>query len=182
MEFGRQGEDAVHRVVRDLGDRLGGFFVRGGLGSGEIHAGDLQAVEEKTGAARVELVGGKFVEDLADGVLDGGAVLGRGESEGGVAAAAWSGVLRTARCGAARGVVVVAELFAPKCGTAAAAAVGEQVTALEASGFGVVHVQGGPLPGCLVQSLQERRVKSGLLVSQVWTVGLGLKGERLPGV
>jgi hypothetical protein len=42
----------------------------------EVEAGDLEAVEEQTGSAGVDLVGGDALEDLADGVLDGGAVLG----------------------------------------------------------------------------------------------------------
>ena len=37
----------------------------------KVDAGDLQAVEQEAGAARVELVLGEFLEDLADAVLDG---------------------------------------------------------------------------------------------------------------
>jgi hypothetical protein len=43
---------------------------------GEVEAGDLEAVEEEAGAARVDVVGGYALKDLADGGLDGGAVLG----------------------------------------------------------------------------------------------------------
>jgi hypothetical protein len=48
----------------------------GGLGFGEVEAGDLEAVEEEAGAAGVDVVGGDTLQDLADGGLDGGAVLG----------------------------------------------------------------------------------------------------------
>ena len=53
----------------------GGFFDEfgsGGLRFGEVEAGDLEAVEEEAGAAGVDVVGGDALEDLADGVLDGG--------------------------------------------------------------------------------------------------------------
>ena len=46
------------------------------MGFGEVEAGDLKAVEEKSGAARVDVVGGDALEDFADGVLDGGSVFG----------------------------------------------------------------------------------------------------------
>ena len=52
----------------------GGFFDEfglGGLGFGEVEAGDLEAVEEEAGSAGVDVVGGDALEDLADGVLDG---------------------------------------------------------------------------------------------------------------
>ena len=52
----------------------GGFFNEFGLSGlrfGEVEAGDLEAVEEEAGAARVDVVGGDALEDLADGVLDG---------------------------------------------------------------------------------------------------------------
>jgi hypothetical protein len=41
------------------------------LGFGQVQAGDLEAVEEETGSAGVDVVGGYALEDLADGVLDG---------------------------------------------------------------------------------------------------------------
>ena len=47
------GEDAVLGVVRDFGDGLGCSV--GGRGLRQVEAGDLQAVEEETGAARIDL-------------------------------------------------------------------------------------------------------------------------------
>ena len=54
----------------DLGDELGGI---GGIGlvglvglGGQIEAGDLEAVEEQTGAAGVDFVGGDAAEDFTD--------------------------------------------------------------------------------------------------------------------
>ena len=66
-------------VVGDLGDDLGGFFARVGLvGFGQVEAGDLEAVEEQTGAARVDVVGGNSLENDGKTLLDGGTVLGVG--------------------------------------------------------------------------------------------------------
>jgi hypothetical protein len=45
-----------------------GFRV--GLLFGEVEAGDLKAIEEESGAAGVDGVGGDALEDLADGLLD----------------------------------------------------------------------------------------------------------------
>jgi hypothetical protein len=125
----------------------------------EVEAGDLEAVEEQTGSAGVDLVGGDALEDLADGVLDGGAVLGEREVEGGSAALAFGGVLD----GFAGGVVVVAELFSAEAWAAAAGAVGEDVAALVAFWFGVFHVYFSlPTGGKSMQSLQNKRPESGL--------------------
>jgi hypothetical protein len=60
------GDDLVYGFGLGFGDRL----------FGEVEAGDLEAVEEKTGAAGVDVVGGDALQDFADGGLDGGAVLG----------------------------------------------------------------------------------------------------------
>jgi hypothetical protein len=126
----------------------GGLFDEFGVGGGrfgEVEAGDLEAVEEEAGAAGVDVVGGDALEDLADGVLDGGTVFREGDFEGGAAAPAGAGV----GCGFAGGVVVVAEVFSAEAWAAAAVAVGEDVTALEAFRCfglwldGVVH---GPSP------------------------------------
>ena len=103
-------------------------------GRGQVEAGDLEAVEEEAGALGVDLVAGDAEQDLADGALDGGAVLGQGDVEVGLAATAVAGVLDRA----ARGVVVVAELLVAQAGAAAAVAVGEDVAALVAFG-GVWH-------------------------------------------
>jgi hypothetical protein len=132
-------EDAVFGVVRDFGDGFGGGV--GGCGLGEVEAGDLQAVEEKPGATRIDLVGGDAAEDFADGLLDSGAVFRVGKGEAGLAALAGGCVLDWA----ARAVMEVAEGLARRLGAfgaaegwaAAAAAVGEDVAALEASGFGL---------------------------------------------
>jgi hypothetical protein len=70
----------------------------------------LEAVEKKAGAAWVDVVRGDALQNLADGVLDGGAVFGERQVEGGAAAAT---LLRVGD-GLARGVVVVAEVFAAK--------------------------------------------------------------------
>jgi hypothetical protein len=74
---------------------------------GQVEAGDLEAVEEEAGAARIDLVGGDALENLADGGLDGGPIFGQSEMEGGAAAAALSWI----GDGFSSGVVVVAELF-----------------------------------------------------------------------
>ena len=66
-------------VVDDFGYGFFGFLAGGGLDGGwfgEVQGGDLQAVEEQAGAARVEGVFGYAGEDFADGVLDGAAVFG----------------------------------------------------------------------------------------------------------
>jgi hypothetical protein len=97
---------------------------------GEVEAGDLEAVEEEAGAARVDVIGGDALEDLADGVLDRGSVFGERDFEGGAAAVTGAGVLR----GSSRGVVVVAEVFRAEAWAAAAVAVGEDVAALVAFG------------------------------------------------
>jgi len=41
---------------------------------GKVEAGDLEAVEEESGATWVELVGGDALEDQTDRGLDGGAI------------------------------------------------------------------------------------------------------------
>jgi hypothetical protein len=70
-----RGEDAEGGVDGDLfyGLGFGGFC---GLDFWQVEAGDLEAVEEESGSARVDLVGGDTLEDLADGRLDGGTVFG----------------------------------------------------------------------------------------------------------
>jgi len=132
------GEWAEFGVAGEVFDQFGSFLfvavagvavvARGLLGagfSGEEVGGDLEAVEDEAGALLVELVGADAVEDLAEGVLDGGAVFKRGEEEFGVdgmASAEFGG-------GVAGGLVVVAEVFVAEGGAAAAAAGGEDVAA-----------------------------------------------------
>ena len=105
MKLGDGGDFSMDGVGDGLFD--GVVCVGFGIGLGEIEAGDLKTVEEETGAAGVDAVGGDAEEDLADGVLDGGAVFGAGEGELGAAAFAsldfggWDGF--------AGGVVVVAK-------------------------------------------------------------------------
>ena len=145
-------EDRVRRVVG------GGFF---GV-FGEDGVGDLQAVEEQAGAAGVDVVGGDALEDFADGLEDGGAVVGIGqrEVEGGAAAAA---LLRVGD-GSSGGVVVVAEVFVAEAGAGAAVAVGEDVAALVVLGWfglgcgvdGVVHVFPPPLGRMCAKSSKEK--------------------------
>jgi hypothetical protein len=111
-------------------------------GAGQVDAGDLEAIEEEAGAFGVDFVGGDAAEDLADGYLDGGAVFGVGQVEGGAAAAA------LARVGdrAAGGVMVVAELFVAEAGAGAAVSVGEDVAALVLLGCGWCGVLHGLVP------------------------------------
>jgi hypothetical protein len=124
--FGGWCEEAQLGIGGDVFYSFGCGLCGDGL-FGEVEAGDLESVEEEAGAAGVDVVGGDALQDLADGVLDGGAVFGERELEGGVAGA-W--VLR----GSSRGVVVVAEVLAAQAWAAAAVAVGEDVAALEAFG------------------------------------------------
>ncbi|HTD95536.1 MAG TPA: hypothetical protein VK627_01350 [Edaphobacter sp.] len=166
VEFGAGGEGAEGGVGFDVFDEGGfrafeaGLAVAGGAGglgvAGQVEAGDLEAVEQEAGALGVDLVGGDAEQDLADGDLDGGAVLGHGEGEVGLAGAAVGEVLD----GAAGGVVVVAKLFVAKAWAAATVALGEDVAALEALG-GVGH--DGIPPGYFwLQSLQKKGPAAGL--------------------
>jgi hypothetical protein len=141
-DFGAWGDDAEGGVDDDLFYDLicclgfGRGF--GGLGFGQVEAGDLEAIEEETRSARVDVVGGDALEDFSNGGLDGGAVFRQGQMEVGAAAAAlfWVGD------GFSRGVVVVAELFLAEAGAGAATSVGEYVAALVLFRFfgGVLHV------------------------------------------
>jgi hypothetical protein len=90
--------------------------------------GDLETVEEHSGALDVDVVEGDGVHDLGDGGAGAVAVLGVGEIEDVGSASALAGTAD----GAAGGVVVVAEVFAAEGGAAAAVAVGEDVSALVA--------------------------------------------------
>jgi hypothetical protein len=128
-------------VGGDLFDDFGGFGfgVVMGRGLGEVEAGDLEAVEEQAGAARVDVVGGDAAENCSDGKLNAGTIVGIGERkvEGGAAASTLLGV----GDGFSGGVVVVAEVFSAEAGAAAAVAVGEDLAALVLFGgwCGVLH-------------------------------------------
>jgi hypothetical protein len=154
-DFGAGREDAEGRIDDDLfyclvlgwgfdtGAVAGvGGGLAAGVGLGQVEAGDLQAVEEETGAAGVDVVGGDALEDLADGGLNGGAVFGQGQVEGGAAAAALAGILD----GSAGGVVVVTKFFAAEAWAGAAVAVGEDVAALVVRGGGRCGVLHGVVP------------------------------------
>jgi hypothetical protein len=165
-DFGAGSEGAKGGIGDDLFDEIGGVVgiavACGDGGAGEVEAGDLEAVEEETGAEWVDVVGGDAAEDLADAALDGGAVLGVGEVEGGAAAAALARVFGRA----AGGVVVVAELFVAEAGRAATASVGEDVAALVAFGFGCVWCgvrHGAPLPVKVRKVFETRWIGSYLV-------------------
>lgn len=136
--FGYGGDVAEGGVGDDFFDCFGSIARDwDGLGSGEIGGGDLEAVEEETGAARVDAVGGDAAEDFADGLLDGGAVVGDGEIEDGAAGAA--GFEGGGGDGFAVGVVVETKIFVAEGWAAAAESGGVDVAALEAfdgDGFG----------------------------------------------
>jgi hypothetical protein len=109
--FGAWREDAQFGVGGDLFDHLDGLrpVVAVVCGFGEVEAGDLEAVEEQAGAARVDVVGGDAAENFADGQLNAGTIvgIGQGKFEGGAAAPTLPGV----GDGAPGGVVVVAEVL-----------------------------------------------------------------------
>ena len=127
------GEGSVGGVVGDLFD--GGVELGGGGACGQVERGDLESIEEQADASRLEFGLGELAEDDADGGLDGAAVFGQGEGEASVGgfSAAWAGgggALVSAL--GPGGVVVEAELLVAQTGGAAAVAVGEDVSALEA--------------------------------------------------
>ena len=130
-DFGGGCESAEFGVGGDFFDGRG---VAGGFGgSRDVEAGDLESVEEESGAFGVDFVAGDAAEDFADGGLDGAAVFGDGDVEFSLFGAAGTGVSG----GAAGGVVVVAELLPFEAGAAAAVSVGEDVAALVALDFDV---------------------------------------------
>ena len=143
VEFCFGGDGAVGFVEDDFVYGFNGLGVLRGFG--EVRGGDLECVEEEAGAAGVDLVEGDALDDLADGGLDGGAVFGEGEVEGGLRSSALADVFHRA----AGLVVVVAEIFVFERAGAAAMAVGEDVAALE-DGCGRCdfdrHVWGPPSP------------------------------------
>ncbi len=157
FDFGREG--AVDGIEGNLFDGLGfDGPAAAGQNFGEVEAGDLEAVEEKAGAAGVDVVGGDAAEHFADGVLDGAAVFGLRDVEGGAAAAALARIFDWLT----GGVVVVAKFFLTEAGASAAASVGEDMAALIAFlrlDVGAVH-GGTPLPVKVAQSIQNKRPAS----------------------
>jgi len=101
----------------------------------------LQAVEEQAGTFGVQTAAGEALQDEADGGLDGAAVVGEREVEGGVGVAQGR-----AGSGLAGGVVVVAEGLVAEAFGAATVAVGEDVAALQVERFGLGR-HGVPPPG-----------------------------------
>ncbi len=72
--FGGGGEGAEFGVGSDFFDEL---LIAGGFGGArDVEAGDLESVQEQSGAAGVDLVAGDAAKHFADGDLDGGAVFG----------------------------------------------------------------------------------------------------------
>ena len=102
-------ERAESGMLDNLFDEFSGWLgVAGGLnGAREIHGGDLEAVEEESGSARVEVVGRNAAEDLADGELDCGSVFGQRDLKGGLAGAAFPRV----GDGETGGVMVITKFF-----------------------------------------------------------------------
>jgi hypothetical protein len=88
----------------------------------DVLGGDLEAVKEEPGAARIELTGAEAVEDLGEGELDGAAVFEDGKLERLVGGLAFlSGATVHAR-------VEVAKLLAAQGRRIALVAVGHDVT------------------------------------------------------
>ena len=86
FQLGGWGEGAEFGVGGEVFDEGGGFVGWGVAAQGE--AGNLEAVEEQAGSARVDIVDGYAAKNFADGVLDGAAVFRQGQFEGGSTAAA----------------------------------------------------------------------------------------------
>ncbi len=163
VEDGSDGTvDGVEDELFDGGGALGFGF---GFGGRQVAAGDLQAVEEQAGAARVERVGGEAGEDFGDGELDGGAVFQIAHEEGFLPGAAFAEVFHRP----AILVVKIAKFFLFECGRAATAAGSEDVAALEA-GFCGGHAWGTPWPfsGKILMEL-ELRVDLEGDESQAWS-------------
>jgi hypothetical protein len=159
----------VGGVVDDVGDGVGARRVAD-VGR-QVGGGDLQAVEEEAGAFGVEAAGGEAVQDKPDGGMDGAAVVDQGHVEEA------EGVAQLAGFGRAGGVVVVAEGFVAEAFAAAAVAVGEDVPALEGSGFGLgFGHDSGLLPPWYRKYVKSGStgVKSGL--------GSGAKTARMSGI
>ena len=98
FDFDFRREGTVDGIDGDLFDRIGfAGSAAAGQDSGQVEAGYLEAVEEQAGSARVDIVGGYAAKNFADGVLDGAAVFGQGQFEGGSTAAALTWVFEIGR-------------------------------------------------------------------------------------
>jgi hypothetical protein len=128
-------EEAEFWMEIDLFDDglVGVVVALGVLVFGQVCAGDLEAVEEQAGAFGVDGGGGKALEDLGDGCLNGAAIFWDGQLEGVGTVVAIAEMFG----GAAGGVVVVAEVLATQAWAAATVAIGKDVTALVACRYGV---------------------------------------------
>ena len=145
----------------------------------------MQGVEEQAGAAGIEVIGGQALDDHAEGVLDGGAVLGEWHVEGGAVGFSALGFLFW-DCSAG-GVVVVAKFFSAKCRALAAVAADFDVAALEA-GFLIFFVVAGFENGCIHGVAPPPGVLLGFGGIQVLRLGsrrlklaLKTKARRVPG-
>ena len=103
---------------------LNGLCVGGAELEGEVGGGDLESVEEDSGAFVVQLAAGDAGEDVAQGDLDGGGVVDGRDGEDGELAAIVGGGAE-----AAGALVVIAEVLAAEGGRAASTALGEDMTA-----------------------------------------------------
>lgn len=120
---------------------LGFGFCRDSAAAGDVDGGDLEAEEDESGAAGVDVVEGDRGEDLAEGGLDVGAGARLGDGEASAAGVAGLGIGR----GFARLVVVVAVVLVAQGGAAAAVSVDEDVVAAEVFGDFGLFVHGGSL-------------------------------------
>jgi len=124
--FGGRSECAEVCVLDDVFDGRDGLL--SGLRFGQVEAGDLEAVEQETGAAGIDVIGGDALEDFADGELNGATVFRNGQVKGAAALLAGDRVGNRF----AGPVVVIAKVFVAERWTGAAVPVGEDVAALEA--------------------------------------------------
>jgi hypothetical protein len=121
------------------------------LSSGEVGGGDLETVEEETGAAEVDVIGGYVLEDATECVLNLVGALEVGKGEAVLARTA----LAEAGDGGTGGVVVVAEFFSAQRRASTGSAFGSAVAAGACLGFGACladfldHSGGGLHDGAL---------------------------------
>ena len=145
--------------------------------AGDVEGGELESVEEGSGAAAVDVVGGEVDDDGADGLLDGGAGGGRGQGEGVAAGVAGLGV----GDGLALGVVEVAVVLGAEGVAAAAASVVEDVAAAEVVGDLAAEVGDGvehrypPSRGKVCKILRTKELGLDLVSEVLIFVGMFLQ-------